>query len=331
MLVSRRHMLVSRRHMLGLLGAGFVTACTPKRREHGAALTSTSSTTTTTAPPTTTTTGAPAAVPADTEPPFDRVHPMSGFAAFGDFGGGPAQGAVAAGMLQWARDGHRVDALVTTGDNVYDFGEPSLFEAHLKAPYRALQVTGRPMWATLGNHDEVRGHGAEQLAFLGLPALPYVKTLPGVRFLFLDANRPDAAQAQWLAEQLAAPAPPLFTVAVFHQRVFSCGLHGRTETVITAWYSLLNSGRVSLVLNGHDHEYQRFLTAEGTTFIVTGGGGRELYPLIPGCDPPEMRVGKVKHHFTGVEVYSDRMALTAVATDGTVIDQVDIPAALPTP
>jgi hypothetical protein len=44
-----------------------------------------------------------------------------------------------------------------------------------------------------------------------------------------------------------------------------------------------------------------------------------------------MRVGKVKHHFTGVVVYSYRMALTAVATDGTVIDQVDIPAALPTP
>ncbi|HVW32585.1 MAG TPA: hypothetical protein VHL53_08610, partial [Acidimicrobiia bacterium] len=74
-----------------------------------------------------------------------------------------------------------------------------------------------------------------------------------------------------------------------------------------------------------------FLTAEGTTFIVTGGGGQVLYPLIPGCSAPEMRVGVVKHHFTGIEVYSDRMSITAVATDGTVIDQVAIPAALPTP
>jgi 3',5'-cyclic AMP phosphodiesterase CpdA len=257
---------------------------------------------------------------------------MSGFVAFGDFGGGPAQGAVAAGMLQWVRDGHRVDALVTTGDNVYDFGEPELFQAHLKAPYRALQTTGRPMWATLGNHDVAGGHGAKQLAFLGLPPLPYTKSLPGVRFLFLDGNRPgDEAQKRWLAEQLAAPAPPLFTVAVFHQPVFSCGLHGRTPAVIEHWYPLLNSGQVSLVLTGHDHEYQRFLSAEGTTYIVTGGGGRELYPLIPLCNPPEMRVGKVKHHFTGIEVYSDRMALTAVAIDGSVLDHVDIPAALPAP
>ena len=161
--------------------------------------------------------------------------------------------------------------------------------------------------------------------------LPFTKTLPGVRFLFLDANHPDDAQAKWLGDQLAAPAPPLFTVAVFHQPVFSCGLHGRTPEVITHWYGALDSGGVSLVLNGHDHEYQRFLTAEGTTFIVTGGGGRELYPMIPGCSAPEMRVGAVKHHFTGIEVYSDRMAVTAVATDGSVIDHVDIPAPLPAP
>jgi hypothetical protein len=316
--------------MLGLLAAGFLTACTPTRREHGAALSSSSSPATTAPPPTTATSAAPT-LSSDGEPPFDRIHPMAGFVAFGDFGGGPAQGAVAAGMLQWVRDGHRVDALVTTGDNVYDFGEPRLFEADLVAPYRALQVTGRPLWATLGNHDEAAGHGAQQLAFLGLPALPYVKTLPGVRFLFLDANHPDDAQARWLTEQLADPAPPLFTVAVFHQPVFSCGLHGRTPEVIAHWYEPLNSGRVSLILNGHDHEYQRFLTAEGTTFIVTGGGGRDLYPLIPGCDPPEMRVGVVKNHFTGFEIYSDRMAVTAVATDGSVIDRVDIPAPLPAP
>lgn len=320
---------LSRRQMLGLLGAGLLTACSPARRERGTE--AAASPTTATVPPTATadTTTAPKFV--STLPPFDTVNPMSGFVTFGDFGGGPAQGQVAAAMLGWVRDGHRVDALVTTGDNVYDFGEPELFEAHLKAPYRALQSPGRPLWATLGNHDVAAGHGDRQLAYLGLPPLPYTKSLPGVRFLFLDANRPgDEPQKQWLAEQLAAPSPPLFTVAVFHQPIFSCGLHGRTPAVIEHWYTMLN-GAVSVVLTGHDHDYQRFLSAEGTTYIVTGGGGRELYPLIPLCTPPELRAGKVKHHFTGTEVYSDRMAVTAVAVDGSVLDHVDIPAALPPP
>src|ERR1051325_10106740 len=104
---------LSRRQMLALLGAGFLTACAPTRREHGTEAESS----TTTAP--TTTTSAPKFV--SELPAFDTVNPMTGFVAFGDFGGGPAQGAVAATMLQWVRDGHRVDALVTTGDNVYDF------------------------------------------------------------------------------------------------------------------------------------------------------------------------------------------------------------------
>ena len=315
---------LSRRQMLGLLGAGLLTACSPSRQHERGTEAGSS---TTTAVPSTTTTTAPKFV--SSLPPFDTINPMSGFVAFGDFGGGPAQGAVAASMLQWVRDGHRVDALVTTGDNVYDFGEPKFFEAYLRAPYRALQSTGRPMWVTLGNHDVAAGHGAAQLAFLGLPPLPYTKSLPGVRFLFLDANRPgDEAQKRWLAEQLAAPAPPPFTVAVFHQPVFSCGLHGRTPAVIEHWYSTLN-GAVSLVLTGHDHHYERSLSAEGTTYIVTGGGGRNLYPLIPLCNPPEKRAGTSKHHFTGIEVYSDRMALTAVAVDGSIIDRVDIPAPLP--
>lgn len=318
---------LSRRQMLGLLGAGLLTACTSSRQSDGALSSSSSST----APPATTTT-APPPLPSDGSPPFDRVNPMSGFVAFGDSGGGADQAAVAAGMVRWRRDGHRVDALVTTGDNVYDFGEPRYFEAQLREPYRELQASGVPLWATLGNHDVMRGHGAEQMAFLGLPPLPYARSLPGVRFLFLDGNRPgDAAQTAWLAAHLADPAPQLFTVAVFHQPVFSCGIHGRTETVIRAWYDQLNSGRVSLVLNGHDHQYQRFLTAEGTTFIVTGGGGRNLYRLIPGCDAPEMRVGVVDHHFTGVEVYSDRMAVTAVTPEGAILDRVDIPAPLPPP
>src|SRR4051812_26957313 len=83
-----------RRQMLGLLAAGFVSACSVpsggRSKQAGPDVTSS-----TTAPL------KPVPLP-DDGPPFDRDHPMSGFVAFGDFGGGPAQGAVAAGMLQWS-------------------------------------------------------------------------------------------------------------------------------------------------------------------------------------------------------------------------------------
>jgi acid phosphatase len=259
---------------------------------------------------------APTTTAAVTAPAGEQV--VSGFVAFGDFGGGGAQYAVAAGMSKWAA-GHRVDALVTAGDNVYPTGEPSLYASELDAPYRSLRV-GRPMWATLGNHDVGAGHGAQELAHLGLPALPYMKSLPNAQLLFVDANHPDAAQAAWLDQQLAAPGPP-FRIVVFHQPAWSCGLHGSTPEVDRLWVPVLEKHRVALVLNGHDHDYERFTSAGGVTYVVTGGGGQDLYPLIPCTGTPQENAKAQVHHFTGVEIGAHSLTLTAVGTDGAVIDR----------
>jgi len=275
-----------------------------------------------TSTPSGSTTGAPAV--ATTAPASGTAEaPQAGFLAFGDFGGGPAQGDVAAAMETWVGAGHRADALVTTGDNVYDVARPALFAAQLDEPYRALRAT-RPMWATLGNHDVAGGYGDEELEHLGLPDLPYAKTLPGVQILLLDANRPDDAQARWLDQQLGAAGPP-FRVVVFHQPAWSCGLHGPTEAVDEKWVPLFERHRVALVLNGHDHHYERFESAGGVTYVVTGGGGRELYPVLGRCmDEPDQKASAVRHHFVSVEAGTNTLTLAAVGTDGRVFDRATI-------
>jgi hypothetical protein len=246
----------------------------------------------------------------------------SGFVAFGDFGGGEAQYAVVRAMERWAAD-HRVDVLVTTGDNVYNRGEPEKFDTQLDQPYRDLR-RGRALWVTLGNHDVKTGNGVQQLRHLGLPDLPYAKQLPGVQLLFLDANRPDQAQADWLEKQLAAPGPA-FRVPVFHQPAWSCSAHDSTEEVINNWVPIFERHRVALVLNGHDHNYQRFVSDQDVTYVVTGGGGKELYKLDSCPNSTPQRVAAVRrHHFTAVEVRAGSLELTAVAADGTVLDQAVI-------
>lgn len=350
MAAARRPRPRSGRFAAGLLLIAFVSAaCAGDGRRLAAPTSTTTSAPTTTRPaeptsttaapaPSTTATAAPTTSTAPaTTPTTVSLAPLvpgpaaggqtAGFAAFGDFGGGAAQPAVAAAISRWIAAGHRVDALVTTGDNVYDFGEPHLFAAHLDEPYRELRAA-RPMWVTLGNHDVMRGHGPAQLAHLGLPPLPYVATLPGVRLLFLDGNRPDAAQAAWIGEQLDRPGPP-FSVAVFHQPVYSCGIHGPTPDVVANWAPVLEARRAALVLNGHDHQYSRFVSGNGVTYVVTGGGGRDLYALREGCAPPELRAAAVRHHFTAVEVYPDRIVVSAVGVDDAVFDQAEIPLAVP--
>jgi 3',5'-cyclic AMP phosphodiesterase CpdA len=255
-------------------------------------------------------------------PPGGAV--LSGFVVFGDFGGGKDQHAVAAAMARWVAAGHRVDALVTTGDNVYEDGDPGQFGAQLDRPYQQLRRT-RPLWVTLGNHDVEGGHGSEQLDHLGLPALPYSKSLPGVELLFLDANRPNGPQAAWLDRELGAPGPA-FRVIVFHQPAYSCGTeHGSTWAVIRRWVPILERHRAALVLNGHEHDYQRFISDAGVTYVVTGGGGKGLYPILRSCSGvPARKAWAVRHHFVAVEVRRGSMSLTAVADDGTVLDRATL-------
>jgi len=249
---------------------------------------------------------------------------IAGFVAFGDFGGGDAQHEVARAMERWVAGGHRVDALVTTGDNVYESGEPEKFAAQLDEPYRALRRS-RPLWVTLGNHDVRAGHGAAQLRYLGLPDLPYVKELPGVQLLFVDANRPDQAQADWLEARLGEPGPR-FRVVVFHQPAWSCSNHDSTREVVRVWVPVFERHRVALVLNGHDHNYQRFVSDQGVSYVVTGGGGRtNLYRLdrCPEGTPRRVR-GVFRNHFTAVEVRAGSLTLTAVGVDGHVLDHAVI-------
>jgi Calcineurin-like phosphoesterase len=245
----------------------------------------------------------------------------SGLVAFGDSGGGPAQPAVARAMERWAAT-HRVDALVTTGDNVYERGEPELFAAQLDQPYRTLR-RGRPLWATLGNHDASAGHGAEHSATWACPTSPTPSPCPGsscCSWTPTGSTRP--RRAGWT--RLSDPAPDLRAV-VFHHPAWSCSVHDTSEQVGRHWVPVLEDHRVALVLNGHDHNYQRFVSPGGVTYVVTGGGGRRLYPL-DGCasGSPERVAGQVRHHFTAVEVRDGSLAVTAVAADGAVLDRTVI-------
>ncbi len=253
--------------------------------------------------------------------PQSRGAVLSGFVVFGDFGGGKAQHAVVTAIERWVAAGHRVDALVTTGDNVYEDGDPRQFGAQLDQPYRQLRRM-RPLWVTLGNHDVEGGHGSEQLDFLGLPALPYAKSLSGVELLFLDANRPDAPQGAWLDRRLGVPGPA-FRVVVFHQPAYSCGTeHGSTRAVIRRWVPILERHRAALVLNGHEHDYQRFTSSAGVTYVVTGGGGKSLYPILRSCSGvPARQAWAVRYHFVAVEVRRGSLSLTAIAEDGSVLDR----------
>ncbi len=247
---------------------------------------------------------------------------LSTFVAIGDAGGGDHQLGVAHAIDQWAADGHRVDALVSVGDNVTPDGDPNRYPAQLDRPYASLRTT-RPFWVTLGNHDEREGHGPEQLAYLHLPSMPYEKHLAGATLLFLDSHRA-TADAGWLESHLRLSRDP-FQIVIVHHPPYSCLPHAFSAEMDQAWRPTLDTHRTPLVLSGHDHMYERFISTRGTTFVVTGGGGSRLHRLGSTC-PTSVRLLAMRslYHFTYVRVYEHALRLSIVGADGHTADAFTI-------
>ena len=93
-----------------------------------------------------------------------------------------------------------------------------------------------------------------------------------------------SAQEKWLRADLAATQAAC-TVALWHHPRFNSGAHGNDTKVGPLWNALYDYG-ADLVLNGHDHIYERFAqqrpngtrdAAYGIREIIIGTGGRPLY------------------------------------------------------
>jgi hypothetical protein len=91
------------------------------------------------------------------------------------------------------------------------------------------------------------------------------------------------AQEDWLNDDLKFNTRKC-TLAYWHNPRFSSGWHGSDRLLAGLWTQLYNSD-VDLILNGHDHDYERFKpmtpagladSTRGIVEIVVGTGGGEL-------------------------------------------------------
>ena len=96
-----------------------------------------------------------------------------------------------------------------------------------------------------------------------------------------------SAQGKWLREDLAAH-PVACTLAYFHKPLFSSGgAHGNDMLMKPLWDSLYQAN-ADVIVNGHDHDYERFAPqnpdgiadpARGIREFVVGTGGKNLRPF----------------------------------------------------
>ena len=268
------------------------------------------------------------------------------FLAFGDSGiGSPEQRQLATRMTAEA-----FDLALHTGDVVYGSaattgagGYPQL-QSWFFDIYRDW-LRSRPMFPSIGNHDDEANRAAPYRDVFVLPPQGASAAYPdhAERFYSFDygpahvvvldtelafqdlARR--SAQLSWLVDDLLRTNQP-WKIAVFHRSPFSAGgEHGSDLTVRAEFVPIFEQYGVSLVLSGHEHDYERTIPWQQTpggkpvTYVVTGGGGARLYPAAIG---PWTAAARSAFHYVRGAISTCTISLEAVGLDTVVFDSTTL-------
>jgi len=235
--------------------------------------------------------------------------------------------------------------VLATGDMVDEGYNEDQWQAFFDVEQKLMG--GTVLFPTLGNHDR-QGRGRTADTYRQYFAVPdnggaeryYAFTYASARFVVLDSNSNSFSltdQTAWLERELiAARQDPLIRhiFIVMHHPPFSVSLHGGAVDLRERWTPLFEKYQVSAVFSGHDHVYER-AEHDGIHYFVSGGGGAPLYPRRPQPNPVDAdAVVKFERtlHYLRVNVTSDRVEVTGVRPDGTIIETeswTDGPAASP--
>ncbi len=263
-----------------------------------------------------------------------RTAPLEGtgrarFAVWGDSGTGSREQLEVASLAA-ATD---PDLVLITGDVVYSSGAPHEIRPHYFEPYADF-IDHVPFYPCLGNHDVRSAGGRPLLEALYLPTNSadatesfYSFDYGPVHFVALNSNvslAPGSTQFEWLDLDLGA-SDAAWTVVYLHHPPYSSSLHGSDVELQATLGALLDEHRVDVVFAGHDHNYERTAPirgqvvrptassftihdAEGSIYVVTGGGGRGLY--ASGTSAFTIISASV-HHFCLVEATVDEFVFSA--------------------
>lgn len=252
-----------------------------------------------------------------------RGDPLVRLAVAGDVGTGDEQERRTAAAIASRHGSRGWDALVLLGDNIYEDGDPARARSAVLDPFRQTLKAGVPLIAALGNHDADSGNGPAELDALGQPGPWFARRLGPVLLVVLDSNRPgDPEQLRWLRATLAGSDAP-WKIAAMHHPMRSAGDHGSDLNVRGAFAPLFKRHGVQLVLAGHDHDYQRSRSIDGTTYLVSGAAAK----LRPTGSNEDTVVSQSIRHFLDLSVYADRLVVQAVDQRGKVFDGLVLPAA----
>ena len=197
-------------------------------------------------------------------------------------------------------------AVFTAGDNAYPSGTAEQFAKCYDPTWGREKARTRP---SPGNHEFHSGGATPYFDYFGANAGDptrgyYSYELGSWHIVVLNSECDEvggcnsgSAQEKWLRDDLQAH-PAACTLAYWHKPLFSSGAkHGNDLEVKPFWQDLY-AAKVAVVVNGHDHDYERFApqdpngkadSARGIREFVVGTGGKNHRPFADPKPNSEIR------------------------------------------
>lgn len=250
------------------------------------------------------------------------------FAVMGDTGSGDeAQLAVAQQMVK-QRQQKLFEFVIMLGDNIYEKGEKEKIGTHFEQPYKDLLAAGVKFYASLGNHDIIKGlefqTNYKNFNMGGRRYYNFSKADSLLEFFALDTNVMDDKQLGWLDGSLKA-SKARWKIAFCHHSIYSSArMHRPYVKLREQLEPLYVKYGVNAVFAGHSHCYERVKPQKGVHYFTEGASG-EIKKKTLDRKSPLMAFGEDSvNSFLIVQVTENEMKVEAIAADGRMIDSYTI-------
>ena len=248
--------------------------------------------------------------------------PLFRFAALGDVGtGNIGQLAIAEVMNDYYQQ-LPFELVLMAGDNIYEDGDIRRVGATFSKPYHFLRKQEVPFYAVLGNHDVRTNNGEDQIKFssFNMDGRYYTFTKGIVQYFALDTTDPLwTKQLEWL-EKTLAKSNATWKIVLAHHPLYSSGLHGSDEKLITMLSPLFKRYGVQLYINGHDHNYERTEVIDGMTYLTVGAGAKTR----PMFSSKWTAYSAARLSFATIDVYPQQLVIQGIGKNGKVFDRGEI-------
>jgi hypothetical protein len=231
----------------------------------------------------------------------------------------------------------------TTGDNAYEDGTASEFQSCYNPTWGSFNEKTAP---SPGNHDYHTPGATPYFDYFSFYATnPAAKARGFYSFDFKDwhiislnsniAMGQTSPQIAWLNQDLETTSKRCI-LAFWHHPLFSSGRHGSQphdpgRNTGDLWEALERHG-ADVIVNGHDHDYERFAlqdstsspTSRGIREFVIGTGGAELRPRASSQRNSEF-FDASHHGILVLTLHPTSYDWAFVGIDGRVLDQSSDP------